>query len=238
MESKSIVLSSREAQFKTSFYPPITLDPNSYHSLALITLDMYNSIPNIDDNNNVFRYEFENEMHDIIIPTGSYDIDAIDNYIQQTLDERQHVDLFEIKANLNTLKCNIDIKTPAIKIYFDHDNSLKDLFGFTKNTLEGVGTHVSTNLVDILKVNSILVDCNVISGSYLNDSQKAILYSFSPNVPPGYKIVEKPNSIIHLPVTLPVLTELKINLTDQNRNKINTRGEEITIRLELRSMKK
>ena len=151
--------------------------------------------------------------------------------------ENNQTELFEIKANLNTLKCVIKIIDPEVKIYFNHNRSLKDLFGFSEDTLEGIGDHVSINIVNILSVNSILVHCNVIGGSYLNKSQKPIIYSFSPNVPPGYKIVEKPNSIIHLPINLPLVSDLKIWLTDQNQKLINQRNEEITIRLELRSIK-
>ncbi|CAF4751967.1 unnamed protein product, partial [Rotaria magnacalcarata] len=57
--------------------------------------------------------------------------------------------------------------------------------------------------------------------SYLNDSQKPILYSFFPNVSPGYKIVEKPQSVVYLPITLPVLNSIHIWLTDQNHKLLN-----------------
>jgi hypothetical protein len=69
----------------------------------------------------------------------------------------------------------------------------------------------------------------------LNERKQPVLYSFFPDVPPGYKIVEKPNAIIYLPISSPVLDEIKIWLTDQNRDVLNIREEVITLRLHLRS---
>jgi len=238
MESKSIVLSSNESRFKTEFYPPIVLDNDSNHSLALLTLDMYNSIPNIDNSNNEFIYEYNNSEYKFNIPEGSYEINDINNYIQRKLVENGHDDLFRIFANLNTLKCNIEINDISAKIHFDHKKSLRHLLGFSNGIIEGAQIHESVNIVQIHTVNSILVHCSIIGGSYLNKSQKPILYSFSPNVPAGYKIVENPSSPTYLPVTVPYIEDIRIWLTDQDQNLINHRGEEVTIRLELKSVKK
>lgn len=235
VESKSIVLSSKNSEFKTHLYPQIQLDQKGTHELALIGLDMYNSIPNIDHTNNIFRYEYQNTLYNIELPIGSYEIDDINDYIQKKVSETLPENLFEIRANYNTLKCIIDIKVPDLKIHFRYPTSLKDVLGFQPIMIEGIAEHEGINTVNILKVNSILVNCNIIQGSYLNNSQRPILYNFFPNVPPGYKIVEKPNAIVYLPVTQNVIDDIKIWLTDQDRNPLNLRGEVVTIRLHLRS---
>ena len=82
---------------------------------------------------------------------------------------------------------------------------------------------------------SIMVHCSVIGDSYLNSSQSPIIYTFFPNVPPGYKIVEKPHSVVFLPITVPTLDHIRIWLTDQDQNLINQRGETVTIRLQIKS---
>ena len=233
-ESKSILLTSKKTDFNVNIYPPIS---NGKHDIALIGLSMYNSIPNIDEDNNKFLYEYKNEKYTIVIPEGSYEIEGINDYIQEHLkkDRPSHIDLFKIRANLNTLKCVIEIYDPDIRIFFDHNNSLKDLLGFTDNALQGVSSHESTNIVDILRVNAVLVHCSVIDGSYYNDKPRPILYTFFPNVPPGYKIVEKPNSTLFLPITIPVVSSMRVWLTDQNNKLLNVRGEEINIKLQIRS---
>ena len=234
-QSKSIVVSSNQSSFKKDFYPPIVFDSNGTHEMALIGLDMYNSIPNIDERNNLFMYSFGEKIYTILIPTGSYEIETINKFIAKKLTENEHDDMFEIRANLNTLKCIIEIKNPNIKIHFNHAKSLKKLFGFSDDVLLGIGEHESTNIVNILSINAIMVHCSVIGDSYLNSSQSPIIYTFFPNVPPGYKIVEKPRSVVFLPITVPTLDHIRIWLTDQDQNLINQRGETVTIRLQIKS---
>ena len=58
------------------------------------------------------------------------------------------------------------------------------------------------NIVNIIQVNSILVNLDIISGSYVNGSASPTIYSFYPNVSPGYKIVERPSpSLVFYPVS-------------------------------------
>lgn len=234
-ESRSIVLSSKESTFSEDLYPPIKLDNNGHHEIALVGLDMYHSIPNIDNKNNKFVYQYKNEEYTIIIPIGCYEIDSINEYIQKKCVENNHINLFEIKANTNTLKCLIELKDSEVKIHFNKSRSLRSLLGFRNETLENIGEYESNNIVSILSVNAILVHCNIIEGSYLNGSQKPILYTFFPNVPPGYKIVENPHSAIYLPVSFSTINRIQISLTDRDGEELNIREEKITIRLHLRS---
>ena len=143
----------------------------------------------------------------------------------------------EIKANSNTLRCVIVLNDNELIVNFNHENSLKDVLGFNVLQIEGKGSHECINLANVNPVNSILVNCSAVQGSYLNGTQKPILYSFTPNVPPGYQIVENIFSPVFLPISDKNLEYMKIWLTDQNMNKLNVRGEEVTLRLELRSRK-
>ena len=66
------------------------------------------------------------------------------------------------------------------------------MLGFTHEII-GEGYNDSPNIVNIIQVNSILVNLDIVSGSYVNDSATLTIYSFYPNVSPGYKIVERPS---------------------------------------------
>lgn len=234
-ESKSIVLTSRQSDFTVQLYPPIQTQENGHHEIALVGLDMYHSIPNVTPSNNEFVYEFRNELNRFHIPVGCYEIESLNNYIQKECVKRNHSELFEIKANPNTLKCIIVIKDPDVKIDFNRKNSLRTLLGFGKTTVETMGEHESPDIVKILSVNTILVLCDIIEGSYVNDTQSPVLYTFFPNVPPGYKIVENPQTVVYLPVSYTPIHKIRILLTDQNGERLNIRGEEVTVRLHLRS---
>jgi hypothetical protein len=129
-----------------------------------------------------------------------------------------------VRANTNTLKCIITIHDPDLQIYFNKPNSAHTLLGFDNGVLEVVGEHESTNIVNKMSVNAIRFHCCIINGSYLNGDLHNILYIFFPNVPLGYKIVENPSQPIYLTVYQPSIYNIRISLTDQNRNLLNTIG--------------
>ena len=96
----------------------------------------------------------------------------------------------------------------------------------------------SENMVNILTINSILVNIDIISGSYVNGSKQPKIYSFFPNVSPGYKIIENPNNLIYLPITSHTIHSITVWLTYQNGNRLNLRGENLSMRFHLREIKK
>ena len=233
METISINLSRASSDIRTSIYPPIKLDPSKRHEMALIRLETYNSIPNVDENNNIIRYELNGEIYDIVIPTGAYELSQINEVIQNKL---IHPNAFEILANNNTLKSIIRINETGVIVHFNHENSMKDLLGFHVETVEGIGEHEGSSIVNILKVNSIFVNCDLVSGSFVNGSHEPVLYSFFPNVPPGYKVIETPGSPVYLPISQNYIESIRLWLTDQDRNAINLRGETLTCWLVIRSL--
>ena len=236
VRSTNLIATNNSSDLSFNIYPPINLNNNEQHELALVGLTMYNSIPNIDDTNNCFKFEYKNETYSFLIPHGAYEISSLNDYIKKEIETSHNFsNLLEIKANHNTLRCVIELKDEELKVYFDHENSLKNILGFETQYIQGKGSHEGIHLVNINPINSILVNCSSIEGSYLNGTQKPILYSFTPNVPPGFRIVEDIFSPVFLPVSDRNLDCMKIWLTDQNMKKINVRGEEVTLRLELRS---
>ena len=108
-------------------------------------------------------------------------------------------------------------------------NSLRKLLGF--NSKVYTTSQESERVVDILSVNSILVNLDIISGSYVNGIAQ---HTFFPNVSPGHKIVENPKTVIYLPITLHVIHSIQITLEDQDGNQLDLRGENITIRFHIK----
>ena len=137
-----------------------------------------------------------------------------------------------ISANSNTLK-SVLILEKDYQVDFNHQNSLAKVLGFTNAKYTG-GFHESENVVNILTINSILVNIDIIAESYVNGKTKNTIYFFFPKVSPGYKIIETPINLVFLPITLDTIDRLELSITDQDDHLLNLRNEKLTIRFHIR----
>ena len=193
-----------------------------------------------------FSPAFGTTWKTITISTGCYEVVSINTYIQRTMKDMGYYDstnsayYFTISTNCNTLKTIISLAS-NYKVDFAINNSLRTVLGFKKQINSAASSSQgasfeSENIVNILSVNSILVNADIIGGSYVNGSSKQVIYSFFPSVGPGYKIIESPKNLIYLPVTRHRVDSINIRLTDQNGKDLDLRGETLTIRLHLREV--
>ena len=205
-----------------------------------MNLETYYSFPNIDETNNVFVYSPDNGISwvKIKIPVESYEIDDINNTIKHEMEKRGHYDqvnedyFIDISANSNTLK-SVLILEKDFQVGFNHQNSLTKVLGFT-GTKYTEGFHESENVVNILSINSILVNIDIFAGSYVNGTTKNTIYSFFPKVSPGYKIIQSPINLVFLPITLDTIDKLELSVTDQDDHLLNLRNEKLTVRFHIR----
>ena len=91
-------------------------------------------------------------------------------------------------------------------------------------------------MVNILTINSILVNIYHILGSYVNGSTQPTTYSFFPDGSPGYKFIENPHNLLYLPITADTIHSITILLTDQNGNELNLQGENLSMRFHQREI--
>ena len=195
--SFSVVVSDIKTRFKTWFKPSIQLDKTKDYEIELINLETYYSFPNIYRSNNCFSYSpgANAPWFDIIIPEGSYHVEDINEFIQREMRKNTHYDqtsdknYIETSANTNTLKPAMIINNNC-ESDFRRYNSINSLPGFDSK-LYTSGFDESENMVNILTVNSILVNIDIILGSYVNGSTQPTIYSFFPDVSLGYKNYRK-----------------------------------------------
>ena len=109
----------------------------------------------------------------------------------------------EISANTNTLKSEMFLRN-NYAVDFRQDNSINTLLGFHYKLCTS-GFHEFKNMVNILTINSILVNIDIISRSYVNGFTQPTIYSFFPNVSPGYKIIENSHNLLYLPITADII---------------------------------
>jgi len=248
--STQIVVSENSTNIKTTFNPPLALDRTRKYEMALINLEMYYSFPNLSDENNVFRCSpgfievggggegdstRQRQWVEVQIQEGSYDLIDIAETIKIAMKRNgQNDESIKITANTNTLKNVLEIQG-NFQVDFRARNSISSVLGF-RNQVYKEGIHELQNVVNILSINSILVNVNVIGGSYVNGRTQNTTYTFFPNFLPGYKNVENPRNLVYLPVILDKTNKMETAVTDQNGKQLNFPGENLTIRYHLRDI--
>lgn len=223
--SASIAMTGNASYLTSHLQQPLLLDPSKEYQIAMVDFTVYNSIPNIYDGNN--RFYFDTDKY-IQIPTGSYEITAISDYLTSLIGE----DKLKLKANNNTLKCEIWC---YYDVNFTPEDSIGYMLGFSGNKLERQKTHNSDLPVNITKVNSINILCNLVTNSFSNGKRRHVIHSFYPHVPSGHKILETPSNLIYLPVNkTDKIEHIILKITDQDEDLINFRGEQIFVRLHIK----
>lgn len=250
MSSYTITHTSDTSDFTFNLSPPIHLNPNKKYEAALLSINLYNSIPNITEENNKFKYSTdEGKTWKIItLNKGSYEIQAINDEIQRAMitngdyNDANNEFYISISTDIPELKSVVNITNKTYLVDFLVKDSIGPTLGFQYEPIWhgkiGYGYNKSPNIVQITKLNLVLVNVDLISGSYVNGSQSPAIYSFDPyKVPPGYKIDDRPNpSLIYYPVNRISINSMRIWLTNQSNEVIDLRGEKVTVKLQVREV--
>lgn len=238
MSSYTVTLNSKSSTLQTTLFPALRLSESKEWEAALLDFTTYNSIPNVTEgkNNKLYYYTTINknekspEHKSVSLSTGSYEISDLNRVLQKQLGEKN----IKLEANNSLLKVEL---TSKYYVDFSKSDSIGSLLGFPTTTkiLEPNVTHLGGNTVNIIQVNAINITCNIIHGSYLDGVNEHILHSFYPTVEPGFKIVEKPHNLVYLPINTSHISDIVLNVLDQDGNLVDFRGETISVRIHIKS---
>ncbi len=84
MESITLTLSEKTSVLEARYFPPLQLSIDKNYVLGLVEFFTFHSIPNVDESNNKFHVGGKL----ITVPTGSYEIEDIEKYLQKQLTEK------------------------------------------------------------------------------------------------------------------------------------------------------
>ena len=225
--SYTLVLHGNSSTLTSYYVPPLPLDEGDWE-IALLTFEVFNSIPNVE--NTTLKYGSKS----VLIPTGTYELEDLDKFIKAEINPGK----FELKGNRNTLMSEITSAQPL-----EINEKFASLLGFTQTRFDANTMYISDKPVDILPVRSIRVEVNIASGSYLHNpstNRSVLTHSIGEifiKSPPGYKILEQIDRLIYYPINTNRLSEIVVNLLDHNGEVVNFRGELVTIRLHLRKLR-
>ena len=111
----SFILSGNTSDFVTC-HNSVMLNPTKDYEAALLSLDTYNSIPNVTKNkNNVFKYSTDDgaTWRTIALDTGAYELQAINSEIKrQIIVNEDDESALNITANISKLTSKVTIENP------------------------------------------------------------------------------------------------------------------------------
>ena len=132
------ILSGNSSDFTIDMSQPIHFDANKQFEAALLSIDLYNSIPNITEENNKFKYSTDsgNTWKLITLNKGSYELAMINDEIQRQMtingdyDSINNEFYISIATNISELKSAIDITNRSYLVDFTAENSVRPTLGF------------------------------------------------------------------------------------------------------------
>jgi hypothetical protein len=225
-----LVLSKNSSDFVTPIYPPMQLEPNKW-SIGLRNFTVYNNISNIDLTNNLFRYSIDSgtTWKLITLTPGAYEIATINSEIVRLMAANGDAGI-TILPDTVTFGTIIEITPATYRVDFTIANSIRTVLGFDAGILS-TGRNTSQNEADIININIILINCDIVSNSYVNGSPFPCIYSFPFNVDTGFRFVEQPTNILYLPLNTFNISSIRIWVTDQNGKSIKFGTQELTCTL-------
>jgi hypothetical protein len=149
--------------------------------------------------------------------------------------DRNAISLNGIEATGNI---GITLNNTTIRIIWTN-STIAPFLGWTQasaNTGPGQTgfTYISPNRANFNSLQSILVHCDKVSGSYLSGRGNGdIIASISPNVRPGSLINYQPINLISNNMNSRHISQMTFYLTDQNNGQISTGGENFDMLLQI-----
>ena len=116
------------------------------------------------------------------------------------------------------MKSRIELKN-NYSIDFRPPHTLNSVLGFDPSYLAGNKINDSQKIVNITNINSLQIHCSLIEGSYIHEVSSDLLFTVSPNVPPGYLIQVEPKQKVYVPIkNLSQIDSVRFSIKDQDNN--------------------
>lgn len=154
------------------------------------------------------------------------------NIAKYIKDELENVGItFTLTVNEFTQKCTINCSE---ELHFNRSQSIHRLFGYDITFIEAYHETTAHYPVTITTLNNIVVECDIVSGSYTNGKPGHSIHEFAPTVAPGFKIIEVPKHVVYLPINRPTIQSIEIRIKDQDGHLIDFQNEKITCRIHIK----
>jgi len=242
----SNVTTTRTHDFTVRF--PTGIDLQGEWEVSLVSSNLWYSFTNVDDTTNKIAYSPDSGVtwKTLILAVGNYNIvdinDALTAFQVANGDDVAGVAQVTIVPNYNTSRVEINIVNPTFQVDLSVSN-MYVLFGFSPAQAASplTVTTTSDNIADITNGRSkILICSSLLENSYSmwnNGEKGTVLYSFSPDAPPGSLMQIQPSERVYMNI-IPNrrIDSIRMYLLDNQGRAVDMRGEVCTYMVHLRKV--
>ena len=225
---------NKSHDFLVKFNPPLKLDPQFRHFLALDRLSMTYSWYNIRSSykNNTIKYTHDGSTWQTITFTdGMYSYSDINDYIHQYMEQKNH-HTTDAKGEKNySINLNFILSTyrvlVTVKGSFQLDlrgTDFGELIGFEKKLI--TKTEYGTKLPNITKsIDSLNINVSAIKDSVVNGvNTNTIAVIPTDNLTRSYPFTFEPKRTLYCPVSSNTISEMHITVNDSLNQPIDLNG--------------
>ena len=210
--------------FLVKFNPPLKLDPQFKHFLALDRLSMTYSWHNIRSSygNNKIKYTHDGTTwQTITFSDGMYSYSDINDYIHQYMEQKNHYTTDAKGVKNYSINLSFILSTYRILIEIEGSYQLDlrgtdfgDLIGFEKKLV--TKTEYGTRLPNITKsIDSLNINCSAIKDSVLNGvNTNTIAVIPTDNLTRSFPFTFEPKRTLYCPVSSNTISEMHITVND------------------------
>ena len=220
--------------FLVKFNPPLKLNPDFKHFLALDRLSMTYSLYNIRSSydNNTIKYTHDGSTWQTITFTdGMYSYSDIHDCIHQYMDQKSHHSTDSKGERKYSINLSFILSTYRVLVSLDGNYQLDlrgtdfgELIGFEKKlvTKTEYGTRLPniTKSIDSLNINTTAIKDSIVNG--VNTNTIAVIPTH--NLTRSYPFTFEPRRQLYCPVSSDNISEMRIYVTDSLGQPIDLNG--------------
>jgi len=254
----SLYLSSDAATVKNNSYvtfamnPPLVLDKTRNHYCRVLSASIPYVTPNVSaalKNNFVaFQLSVGGDVITSYLPDGRYSIIDLQNSLNELISTNSggvYTDIMRLCPYESTGKSIVEVTNfpEGFSLFYNNDiaggiTNVFNLLGFNSDHADFVPTYnnqidTSDNKVNLNNLTTIHIVTNIIEDSYLSGNLTNVVASVTPDVSPYMCVIYNPPVPIDCLVNMHVITNVVIELRDQNFNPIDMVGETFTVTMQI-----
>jgi len=237
-QSGATNVSSNGSSFTTHFGSlPLELEENAYDiELRLVKATIWNTTPNVfSGQNSEMSVVVGGTTYNLSFPTGLYSAVSLNEHLSYLLtNEGLTSDVVEFIPDYSINKMVLNIKASSVSVIFQGTTSIASVIGFNLGTYSTTASETSKVVVGqstplFNSINDYIIHCDLLTtGVRINKDFNQALDVIPITADIGRQIVYEPSiprvhSVNHL--SNEKRSSIRLWLTDENNNLVDTAGE-------------